>query len=181
MCLANLPEALFGHAVILVEGTTDKGVLEGCGLRLDPLNRHGIVVAVVGGKDNVALAHAILTELGVPCYAVFDGDANCKPDKVQKNKEKNRILIEYLGGVPEDFPMAKVYDAYAVVHDDMEKYLLDEWHDWEIARRALVSDGRGIDGKQEATYRQAAVEAASNPPAWLSDVISKVMDLCPDS
>ncbi|MEU4332837.1 ATP-dependent nuclease [Nonomuraea dietziae] len=181
MCLANLPEALFGHVVILVEGTSDKGVLEGCGLRLDPLNKHGIVVAIVGGKDNIALAHAILTELGVPCYTVFDGDANCKPDKIQENKDKNRILLRYLGAIPEDFPATKAYDTYAVVHHDMETYLRDEWHDWETARVALITEGRGVDNKNEATYRQAAIEAASNPPPWLSDVISRVMDLCQDS
>lgn len=179
MCLANLPEALFGHVVVLVEGSSDKGVLEGCGLRIDPLNRHGIVVADVGGKDNIALAHAILTELGVPCYVVFDGDADCA--NVSETAEKNRELIDYLGGVPEDFPATKVHDTYAVVHCDMEKYLREEWPEWDAARRALVKEGRGVDKKNEATYRQAAIEAASNPPAWLSDVISKVMDLCPES
>lgn len=180
MCLANLPEALFGHAVILVEGTTDKGVLEGCGIRLDPLNRHGIVVANVGGKDNIALAHAVLTELGVPCYAVFDGDAHCKQSDLDATKAKNRMLLGYLGGVPEDFPKTKVYDDYAVVSEDLEKYLRGEWQEWEDARRALVAEGRGFDGKDEATYRQAAVEASTDPPAWLSDVISRVRDLGPD-
>ncbi|MEU6798698.1 ATP-dependent endonuclease [Nonomuraea wenchangensis] len=181
MCLANLPEALFGHVVILVEGNTDKGVLEGCGLRIDPLNRHGIVVAPAGGKDNIALAHAILTELGVPCYVVFDGDADCPPSKAQDNKDKNRMLLSYLGAVPEDFPVTKVYDTYAVVHHNLERYLQDEWQEWETARHALITEGRGVDGKNEATYRQAAVEAASNPPAWLSDVLSRVLDLSPDN
>ncbi|MFC4049280.1 ATP-dependent endonuclease [Actinomadura syzygii] len=180
MYLLNLPEALFGHAVLLVEGSTDKGVWEGCGQRLDPLKRHSVVVANVGGKDNIALAHAVLTELGVPCYAVFDGDANCKADKVEENKRKNRLLVGYLGGVPEDFPVTKVHDPYAVAHEDLETYLRSEWPDWEDARRSLITDGRGVDGKNWATYRQAAVEAILDPPAWLSDVISKVRDLCPD-
>ncbi|WP_433232141.1 ATP-dependent nuclease [Actinomadura formosensis] len=178
--LMDLPEALFGHAVLLVEGSTDRGVWEGCGQRLDPLNRHGIVVADVGGKDHIAFAHAILTEMGVPCYAVFDGDANCKPEKVEENKRKNRSLVEYLGGVPEDFPVTKVHDSYAIVHENLETYLRSEWPEWEAARRSLVSGGRGVDGKRWATYRQAAVEAVVDPPAWLSDVISKVRDLCPD-
>ncbi|GAA4317593.1 ATP-dependent endonuclease [Actinomadura luteofluorescens] len=180
MYLLNLPEALFGHAVLLVEGSTDKGVWEGCGQRLDPLKRHSVVVANVGGKDNIALAHAVLTELGVPCYAVFDGDANCKAETLEENKRKNRLLVGYLGGVPEDFPVTKVHDSYAVAHEDLETYLRSEWPEWEDARRSLITDGRGVDGKNWATYRQAAVEAVLDPPAWLSDVISKVRDLCPD-
>ncbi|NYD51616.1 hypothetical protein BJY14_007599 [Actinomadura luteofluorescens] len=138
------------------------------------------MVANVGGKDNIALAHAVLTELGVPCYAVFDGDANCKAETLEENKRKNRLLVGYLGGVPEDFPVTKVHDSYAVAHEDLETYLRSEWPEWEDARRSLITDGRGVDGKNWATYRQAAVEAVLDPPAWLSDVISKVRDLCPD-
>lgn len=107
VCLLQIPEALFARAVILVEGLADQAVLEGCGLRADPLNRNGVVVVDVGGKSNVPLAHALLTELGVPCYTVFDGDAD-----------------------------------------------------------------------YEDTCRQATVEAESGPPAWLSDIINRVMDLC---
>ncbi|GAA1775914.1 ATP-dependent endonuclease [Actinomadura chokoriensis] len=194
MCLHNLPEALFAHAVILVEGSTEKGVLEGCGLRRDPLNRHGIVVADVGGKDGIALAHAILTELGIPCYPVFDGDAGCREraarkkgrseedlDKLaQEMKDKNRALLAYLGGQPEDHPPTKAHASYAVVHDTLETSLATEWPEWDVARKNLVSEGHGVDGKNENTYRQAARDAAADPPSWLREVINTVTKMCPD-
>jgi putative ATP-dependent endonuclease of OLD family len=39
--LQQLPEAMFASVVILVEGTCDQAVLEGCALRTDPLNANG--------------------------------------------------------------------------------------------------------------------------------------------
>jgi predicted ATP-dependent endonuclease of OLD family len=191
VCLLQIPEALFARAVILVEGLTDQAVLEGCGMRADPLNRNGVVVVDVGGKSNVPLAHALLTELGVPCYTVFDGDADYEERARARNrsaakiaqavaghKRENRKLVAYFGGSVEDFPSTKVHEHYAVVHGCLETYLRAEWPDWESARRRLVEEGRGLDGKHEDTYRQATVEAESGPPAWLSDIVNRVMDLC---
>ncbi|MEW2355970.1 ATP-dependent endonuclease [Spirillospora sp. NPDC029432] len=191
VCLQRIPEALFARAVILVEGPTDLAVLEGCGLRADPLNRNGIVVVDLGGKSRIPLAHALLTELGVPCYAVFDGDADFErrararqmaPDKIAQamagHRQENRRLVGYFGGAVEDHPATKVHEHYAVVHDCLETYLESDWPEWETARWRLVEEGRGLDGKHEDTYRQATVDAAAGPPAWLSDIINRVMDLC---
>jgi predicted ATP-dependent endonuclease of OLD family len=191
VCLLQIPEALFARAVILVEGLTDQAVLEGCGLRADPLSRNGIVVVEVGGKNRIPLAHALLTELGVPCFAVFDGDAgheqrarvrNQTEEKIAQavadHKQENRRLVRYLGGAPEDYPATKVHEQYAVAHDTLETYLRAEWPEWEEARRRLVAEERGLEGKHEDTYRQAAIEAEADPPAWLSEIVNRVMDLC---
>src|SRR6202034_625792 len=84
--IEKLPEALFAEAVILVEGSTDQAVIEGCAEREDTfLANDGIVVAEVGGKDGVLLPHAILTLLGIPCYLVFDGDNGCE-DRMRRNR-----------------------------------------------------------------------------------------------
>lgn len=76
VCIEKLPEALFAEAVVLVEGTTEQAVTEGCAERDDgtPLAIDGIVVVAVGGKGGFLLPHSILTLLGIPCYIVFDGD-----------------------------------------------------------------------------------------------------------
>jgi predicted ATP-dependent endonuclease of OLD family len=192
VCLREIPEALFARAVILVEGPTDKGVLEGCGIRLDPLNKHGIVVVDVGGKSKIPLAHAILTELGVPTMAVFDGDARhaerntgAKQEKIEKDTEwhkgENRKLLTYLGGKPADFPSRHMWNGYAVFHDSLETYLEEEWPEWATARKQLIADDHGADGKNEDTYRQAAVEAEANPPVWLIQVLVQALALAADS
>ncbi|MEV1121974.1 ATP-dependent endonuclease [Actinosynnema sp. NPDC049800] len=72
----KLSEPLFSNAALLVEGTSDKAVLEGLAEEstVTSLLSRGITVVDMGGKHGVMLAHAILSELGVPCYAVFDGN-----------------------------------------------------------------------------------------------------------
>ncbi|MEV4184337.1 AAA family ATPase [Streptosporangium canum] len=192
VCLREIPEALFARAVILVEGPTDKGVLEGCGLRLDPLNKHGIVVVDVVGKSKIPLAHAILTELGVPTMAVFDGDARhaerntgATKEKIDKgtewHKSENRKLLAYLGGTLADFPTTHMGKGYAVFHDSLETYLEEEWPEWATAKKQLIADGDGVDGKHEDTYRQAAVEAEAAPPVWLSQILIQALALAADS
>ncbi|MEU7990541.1 ATP-dependent endonuclease [Streptosporangium canum] len=191
VCLQSLPEALFARAALLVEGGTDQGFFEGCGLRHDPLNRNGIVVVDAGSKRILPLAHAVLAELGVPCFVIFDGDAggehrdrskNKAPDKiadgVRQRMQANRMLLGYLKGHVEDFPQTKVYDDYAVFHDTLETYLEAEWPDWGEAHQDLIANDNGMDGKHPMTYRHASQNANTDPPAWISDVITRAMTLC---
>lgn len=185
--LQKIPEALFARAVILVEGSTEQGLLEGCAIRDDPLGKNGIAVVDAGGKGNLPLAHAVLTELGVPCFVVFDADAGFREraiaegkkeaqieQAVADHKHKNRELLAYLGAAVEDYPQTKVHDGYAVLHDTLETYLDAEWPAWRQAQQQIVAEGRGADGKNHLTYRQAAIEATTKPPAWLSDIITRV-------
>ncbi|WP_344950774.1 AAA family ATPase [Actinomadura miaoliensis] len=184
VCLRDLPEALFAQAVVLVEGESDKGALEGCAERIDPLNKHGIAVVDVGAKSRIPLAHAILTGLGIPTLAVFDGDAR-HGDLTQNTKEKrrtdtielNRKLLGYFGAPVEDFPQTQVGFGFAVFHDDLEAYLRLEWRDWGKAHARLVASGQGFERKHEDTYRQAAVEAESDPPSFLADLVKTAMAL----
>jgi hypothetical protein len=88
--LQQLPEAMFASVVILVEGTCDQAVLEGCALRTDPLNANGIVVVAVIGKARLPLAHAILSEFGIPCLMVFDGDSGAGVRAAEKGKSREQ-------------------------------------------------------------------------------------------
>jgi putative ATP-dependent endonuclease of the OLD family len=128
VCLARLPEALFGEAVILVEGDTDRAFIEGCGEHDHAmLALEGIVVAEVGGKDILMLPYAVLTLLGIPCLVVFDGDKGCA-ERMRKNgkkeadiltverdsQQKNRDLLRYLGEQEQDWPATHVTDRCAI-------------------------------------------------------------------
>lgn len=182
--LGRLPEALFADAVILVEGPTDQAILEGVALRDDPLNASGIVVVDVGGKDSIPLPHAILMELGVPCYVVFDGDAavgdRAAARRVPRERAEqsvirdNRRLLRYLGAVVEDHPLTQVTGSFAVLHDTLEPLLETEWPEWVTMRDELVREGRGLPGKHAPTYRLAAIRAVANPPETVMRIIQRV-------
>jgi hypothetical protein len=109
----RLAEAVFAHAVLLVEGATDGAVYRGIADQ-DPvisLDAAGVAVVAAGGKKLLPLLWAILVELGIPVYVVFDGDAGTgdrmraagnKPDQqvaaaVTQAEEDNRLLLRLLG------------------------------------------------------------------------------------
>ncbi|MEU8122382.1 AAA family ATPase [Spirillospora sp. NPDC049024] len=183
--LTDMPEAMFARAVILVEGVSDKGTLEGCGLRDDPLNKHGIMVVQVEGKQNLPLPYVILTELGIPTFMVFDGDAHLATQRPEqkdkdgvhlKNKAEqcvrtNRRLLELLGATPVDWPKTTVTSRYAVFHDTLEVFLRAEWQEWEVTRKELVRVGKGTDRKSEHTYREAARLTEALPPSELIAIV----------
>ncbi|WP_158588107.1 ATP-dependent nuclease [Actinomadura logoneensis] len=184
----TIPEAMFARAVILVEGPTDKGVLEGCAMRDDPLNRDGIMVAAVNGKQNMHLPFAILTSLGVPCFAVFDGDADCTTRKAGESDQEltnridqtargNRHLLAALGEHPTNFPQTTVGEHHAVFHENLEKFLSDSWQDWVNAKKEIVDAKTGADKKSEHTYRQAAKRATSLPPMPLMEIIARARQM----
>lgn len=186
VCLARLPEALFGEAVVLVEGDTDRAILEGCGERAGKfLAVDGIVVAEVGGKPILLLPCAILTLLGIPCFVVFDGDKGCEqrmrqhgrdePDiaaAMNDHRQKNRALLRYLGEQEEDWPPTRATDRCAVFEDRLEDEMAALWPAWEQRRRELVGSGLGFQAKNTATYRHAAATAADDLPPILREVMT---------
>ena len=186
VCLARLPEALFAEAVVLVEGDTDRAVLEGCSERGgDFLAVDGIVVAEVGGKPILLLPCAILTLLGIPCFVIFDGDKGCEQRMRQMGKQesditanmrdlrqKNRDLLRYQREQEEDWPTTHVADRCAVFEDRLEEDLAALWPAWHQRRRQLVDAGTGFQAKNTATYRHAAATAAGDLPPILQEILT---------
>jgi hypothetical protein len=192
--LQYVPEALFARSVVIVEGPTDRAIFEGCALRDSRLDVNGVVVVDAIGKGMIPTIHALLAEFGVPSFAVFDGDEGCeararskdprgeKSEEIakerQKQAEENRRLLKYFQADQiEDFPQTAVLESCAVVEDTLETLLLAEWPEWNGTRQQLIAEGRGIDGKDATTYRQAALETAKEPPAWVSEIIATSIQL----
>ena len=186
---SKLSEALFSSAAVLVEGTTDKAVLEGLAEKasLTSLLSRGITVVDVGGKTSIALAHAILTELGIPCYVVFDGDkggedrarSKGKSPKniraeVDQHRRENLELLEYLGANGEDFPGTATHARYAVLEDTLEPLLENEWSGWADEVQGIADSGLGTAKKNALVYLLAARRISSPPPQFLRDVLQKV-------
>ena len=195
VCTVSLAEAIFSDAVILVEGETDKAIIEGASCRVGqiPLARLGISIAVANGKDGIPIPHAILTRLGIPTLTVFDNDrgsservrAKAKSerkeqdaaDELAKNIASHRKLLEYFNEAVVDFPEGAVNPILYAWADNLEEVLQAEWADWEISRATIVGQQRGAPKKNAATYQLAAQESRSEPGESLSTVITMARNL----
>jgi predicted ATP-dependent endonuclease of OLD family len=199
-CVEKLPEALFAEAVILVEGTTEQAIIEGCAERDGTLLAiDGTVAVAVGGKGGLLLPHSILTLLGIPCYVIFDGDKGIDqrmrqkaakdhdPVKLEKNilttvkkdREDNRQILRFLGAAEEDWPCTGVHTEHAVFEVDLETELRTAWPAWVDSHKSLIASGDGFDGKHGPTYRRATVYAADKVPDVFQEILTAVRALRP--
>lgn len=184
----DLAVALFSHRAFLVEGTTESSVFYGIGDRTAHglLEAAGVSVVPVGGKHSIPLAHAILTSIGIPVYALFDADGGFearavdkgkKPEKIAEERighvKANRAALRYFGRAEEDFPTAIVADEVAIFEDHLETFMSESWPDW-IAACNEVATAAGIDlAKNQLAYRTATLKAAGAVPAKLMQILAK--------
>jgi putative ATP-dependent endonuclease of OLD family len=188
-CLNELRDALFGSAALVLEGSTDDAIIQGAALQSSPLSTGGIEVAVAGSKDQLYLPVAILKQLGIPHFVLFDSDigsehrmrANGKDEPAiaaQKRADaaKNKKLLRFLSLPEQDWPKGVLSPVVAVIDDTLETMVTENWPEFERERASLVAAGRGADGKNAATYRLAA-KSAENIPGELMTVIEAVRAL----
>ncbi len=185
---ARLPLAMFANAVILVEGTTEVAVFEGIADRtqVGSLAAWGCGRRRGRSKSSIPLAHAILTSLGIPVYAIFDGDDGFESRAVAngKNLEKireersghvsaNRKLLKYFGLPEVDFPTQQVTDVVAILSDHLETLFASEWTEWEVSFDALAKESGVSLRKNQIGYRTATTRAEGAPPEILTKVLEQ--------
>ena len=184
----DLAVALFANRAFLVEGTTESSVFYGIGDRTSPgtLEAAGVSIVPVGGNTMIALAHAILTSIGIPVYALFDADggfevrakSNGKDAKKIDEERKshvaaNRAALKYFGRTEEDFPSAVVADEVAIFEDHLEAFLSASWPEWIMACKD-VEAAAGISlKKNQLSYRAATLKAEGTVPAVLMQILAK--------
>lgn len=184
----QLAVALFAHRAFLVEGTTESSVFYGIGDKtsLGSLEAAGVSIVPVGGKTSIPLAHAILTVIGIPVYALFDADggfearakANGKAqDKIDGERRThvaaNRMALKYFGLTEEDFPSAIVGDGVAIFEDQLEAFLSANWTEW-ITACNNVEAAAGISlSKNQLAYRMATLKAEGAVPEMLMQILAK--------
>lgn len=184
----QLAIALFANRAFLVEGTTELSVFYGIGDRLSPgsLEATGVSIVPVGSKTSIPLAHAILTSIGVPVYALFDADGGFEARAKAKNKKQedidkernnhtaeNRKLLRYFGMHEEDFPSAVVSEKAAIFEDHLEAFLSANWAAWGTACSA-VEAATGISlAKNQLAYRAATLKADGAAPEMLLQILAK--------
>lgn len=184
----QLSTALFANRALLVEGSTESSVFYGIGDKATPgsLEAAGLSIVSVGSKTSIPLAHAILSSVGVPVYALFDGDGgfeerakakNKKPEDIDKERgnhaAENRKLLRYFGLSEIDFPSATVSDVAAIFEDHLETFLSTEWPEWRIACHD-VERSTGISlAKNQLAYRSATLKAGGTVPEMLVQILTK--------
>lgn len=187
----ELAVALFAHRALLVEGTTDSSVFYGIGDKtsLGLLESCGISIVPVGGKTTILLAHAILTSLGIPAYALVDADGgfearaitNGKPqhkidDERQTHAAANRLVLKYFGRTEEDFPSSVVSEDVAFFEDRLEAFLSESWPEWTMACNNIEATAGISLKKNQLAYRMATLKAEGVVPEMLMQILAKAED-----
>lgn len=184
----QLAIALFANRAFLVEGPTESSVFYGIGDRSFPgsLEAAGISIVYVGGKTSIPLAHAILDSMGVPVYALFDADVGCEErakangkaqQKIDAERSQhaaeNRRILQYFGLTEEDYPSAVATDSVAILEDNLEEFLSQNWGEWSAACQNLEAD-TGINlSKNQIAYRMATLKAEGSVPEALLQILSR--------
>lgn len=184
----QLSVALFANRALLVEGPTELSVFYGIGDRSasGSLEAAGVSIVFVGAKTSVPLAHAILTSIGVPVYALFDADGGFEARAKAKNKKQeeidkernnhaaeNRKLMRYFGLPEEDFPSAIVADNVAIFEDHLETFLSEKWKEWIMACDSVEADTGIKLSKNQLAYRTATLKAEGIVPEMLLQILFK--------
>jgi putative ATP-dependent endonuclease of OLD family len=188
VCVSELGEALFAEAVLVVEGPSDRGVIEGAAERTTPLSVSGVAVAACGGRDSVLIPASILTELRIPIHVLIDADAGIadrmigKPqneidDAVLNVTASNRKVLRFFGEPEVDWPEQWSSGKISFFPDTLETFLQSKWSACESTRNDLIQDERGFRDKNSATYALAALETPDDPPSELSALIAFVREL----
>ena len=185
----QLSSALFASRALVVEGTTDSAVFYGVGDRDAPakLESAGVAVVPAYNKSSIPLTHAVLTSLGIPCYAVFDADSGFearakvngkKPDKIKEERDShiaaNKKLMKYFKLAEEDFPTQTVEDTVAIFGDHLETFLDSEWPEWRASYNTVETTAGISLKKNQFAYRTATAEAEGAIPEMLTLILKKV-------
>lgn len=123
----EIAEGFFCRGVVLIEGISDKALLEGFyrQRRRDPL-AEGIVIANVEGKNKLDKPALIFRELSIPAYVFFDNDQKGEGKKKSKDPiSMNRLLQQVCGVAADDchdWPVG-VFARFTAWDGTVEQYI----------------------------------------------------------
>jgi predicted ATP-dependent endonuclease of OLD family len=182
-------EGFFADVVVVVEGTSDIGIL----WKLQELMcknwaQLNIVIVPAVGKNKIGHPTLIFRGLSIPTYFIFDADSHLKGKGEKKEKDtvtRNKGYLRLAGANVEDFPETQVHESWAVFNDSIESELRIAIGNvnYETIRR-IVADELGyseadkaiknLDGA--AKFIEYAYEKGMRVPI-LEDIVSKVTAL----
>jgi len=182
-------EGFFADVVVVVEGSSDAGIL----WQLQDLmgknwSQLGIVVVPAGGVNNLDRPTLIFRGLSIKTYFIFDGDSRFKgrgDDKERKVKERNAKYLCMAGADIVDFPATTVQEDWAVFGDRIEDEIRQALgNDNYVAIGRRVADELGYAESDDAIknvegaarFVEYAYKDGLRIPV-LEDIITKVTDL----
>lgn len=187
----GLEQAVFARGVVIVEGRTDAAILEGLAEREgEGLDASGIAIVPAGGKTRLLLPWAVLEELGVPTFVLFDGDSGLgerlrakgqSADVVDRNVADtcrlNEQILRVLGDDrPELIPGTRVRATFACFQDELEAELA-AWDDFTVQHARILDELGDYREKSEDAYRTAARVAAGPVPATFERILTAARGL----
>jgi predicted ATP-dependent endonuclease of OLD family len=115
-------EGFFADVVVLVEGEEDRAAIIGAANAKDlDLESSGITIIPCNGKRSIDRPVAILNQLRIPTYAIWDSDEG----DGDANPEDNHRLLRLFGDPIEDWP-DRVADRFACFKHNLRTTLCAE-------------------------------------------------------
>jgi putative ATP-dependent endonuclease of OLD family len=171
-------EGFFADAVALVEGDTDRAVIEAIASRLGhDLDALGISVLDMSSKESIRIPFEILRDLGIPVFVFADGDflgagrkyptdPSAEAKAHASHKKSTDDIIAWLpsstavaGTVPFFFGAPSVVaQDYVIWHDDLE----EELSGWPSFVTSLTGAGGSVQSRTKKdlfAYRNAVLDA----------------------
>lgn len=169
-------EGFFAERVVIVEGDTDRAVIEALAEKLGcPLDGQGISVVDLSGKENLIVPFHMLEALGSSTYVLVDGDAlgaarkhpgdRAARERVHaSHRHATEAILAWLPGASSS-PGSAAYEfgddtlvaeRFTIWQDDIEEELAN-WGSFMSSLTAL--NGRLRVRKDAMTYRMAVQDA----------------------
>lgn len=158
-------EGFFAKKIVLVEGQSEALLLPYF-FNLVGFNyiREGISVVRCGCKGEIDRFYRLYSELGIPCYVIFDGDRQCAgTESEQDNINKNKVILSILGNSVDDYPNGEIKNKYLGFEYSLNKNL-----GFECSKKGLELY---IKVKNKIEKNEIQV------PNWIEKVVEKINSL----
>lgn len=165
----GIREGFFADSAVLLEGDEDEALLRAGVALVDEatgpdieFKADGLAVLSVGGKDKLHRVCAVLEELGIACFVVFDGDfrpepsePNAKETKRREADQQRNIRLLTLVGAEKrvGYPSTTIESSFAVFHVNLQETVRSE------------ADGDAGDGTYIQKRNQVAEDLGWEAPS----------------
>ena len=158
-------EAIFAKKIILVEGESEALLLPYFfNLAGFDYIANGITIVRCGGKNELDRFYRLYTEFGIPCYIIFDRDAqNIGTDDEENSRKKNKCLFDLLNIDETDFPETTISDKYMMFHTVLEDN--------------LDSASCNKKGLKLFIHTKSIINSKDTLPSWVNQLIEKIKNL----
>lgn len=159
-------EALFASKILLVEGESESLIVPYCFHQIgyDSIGK-GISVVRCGGKNEIDRFYRLYSEFGIPCYILFDGDAQNIGTKDEPHTVRANQSILSIFGNDDDFPDGYVHEDYLGFKNRLEDAL------------GIGEIGTNVKGLRLYKRFRESIENGTSIPRWCGMIAAKLDEL----